>query len=122
MQLGSPSELELHDRYLDGEAAPVASHSHHLEGVLQQVRELLVDGAAEALQIARALLGRHEQVGDVAPEGLLGRPAEQLGGGRVPDGDAPVGAAGEDGIARQLDGLAEQHLALVPGVVGRVAS
>jgi hypothetical protein len=87
------------------EAAPIALGMD--QNVLYQRREVRAGG-----------LPIREQDADGLPDGLLRRPAEQILGEGVDEGDGAVSAAAQDGTVGRLHQLTVAPLAVAQGPLG----
>ncbi len=73
-----------------GTRLPVAVARHDLGRLARHEGAAVARELRKAVCAGHALLGRHQQFADIAPQGLLARPAELLHGARIPVGNAPL--------------------------------
>jgi hypothetical protein len=69
--------------------------------------------ARETRLMRRAVVAGHDGVADRPAHDLLGPPAEDALGGRVPARDAAVAVGGDDGVERRVQHALAQRLRLV---------
>ena len=120
-----PGDGELH-----GELAAVAADRSGLDAAVQQARARVVADPLGEAAVEGAILGRHQQIGDLAAQHVIGQVVEGALGGRVElddaillvDGDHAVQRPGDHRAVARQRGLERGHLARAldgQGCVGR---